>query len=293
MTWLASFEDRLHRDRSLADLTTIRVGGRARYVVEPRDEADVSDLLGALAAEGLGHRVVGGGSNLLPPDHDVAEVVVHPVRLDHLEIRGSSALVGAGRSLGRLVNELNAAGLAGAHVLAGIPGQVGGALCMNAGGRHGDFGRLVEAAFLRLPGGRPAVLTAGELAFGYRTAHVPAGAVVCAVALRLEPTDDSASLKRESGRILKEKNSAQPTTTWNFGCMWKNPVGRSAGVLVQDVGLLGATAGGARISPRHGNFVENVDRARAVDILALMERAEEAVAQRFGIRLEREVRVWT
>src|SRR5262249_48782898 len=121
--------------------------------------------------------------------------------------------------------------------------------------------------------------------------EIPAGCMVAAATFRLCP-GDRAALKRQAGAILKEKNAAQPTTEWNFGCMFKNPGSASAGRLVESCGLKGMVRGGARISPLHGNFVETLGTATARDVLELMEMIESAVRERHGIALEREVRVW-
>jgi UDP-N-acetylmuramate dehydrogenase len=290
--WQERFAERLSRDRSLAELTTIRIGGVARHLFEPRREAEVGEMLAALDAEGGSYRVLGGGSNLLVPDVTLEGVVIHPLHLDDFAVEGTRITVGAGMSLPSLVARANDLGLGGLHLLAGIPGQVGGALVMNAGGRYGWIAPLVEEVRVRLPGGEPAVLSQQEMGFGYRSSRLPRGAVICSAVLRLEPVDDPRTLKRESGRILKEKNRAQPTTSWTFGCMFANPEGRSAGRLIEEAGLLGTQRGDARISPRHGNFVENLDHARAADVLALIELAEQRVRADFGIELRREVQIW-
>jgi UDP-N-acetylmuramate dehydrogenase len=162
---------------------------------------------------------------------------------------------------------------------------------MNAGGRFGEIGPLVESVELASPDGKLATVAGRDLQFGYRHSEIPVGHMVTAVTLRLAH-GESGALKRRAAAILKEKNAAQPTSAWNFGCMFKNPPGQSAGRLVDACGLKGVACGGARISPLHGNFVENLGSASSRDVLELMEAAERAVLDRHGVRLEREVRVW-
>lgn len=290
--WTDAFAAILRRDVLLAEMTTIRLGGRARCLVEPRNDEEVGDLLGALAAAGIAWKVIGGGSNLLPPDEDVDEVVIHPARLDSLAIDGEFVTVGAGLPLSALVARASEASLAGVHVLAGIPGQVGGALAMNAGGRHGEIAEVVDSVRVRLADGRSGELAKRDLDFGYRRCRLPEDAVITSARLRLRPAPDPRELKRETGRILKEKNAAQPTTGWNFGCMFKNPAGGSAGKLLDAAGLKGLSRGGARISPKHANFVENLGTATAADVRFLIEEAERRVSEALGVRLEREVRIW-
>jgi len=290
--WWTAFADCLIRDGLLSDLTSIRVGGRARWLFQPATERELKELLLTLHGQGLSYRVLGGGSNLLAPDEGVTEVIIHPARLKGLQVEGERVEAQAGLALSSLVAEANRLGLAGPHQLSGIPGQVGGALVMNAGGRYGEMGSLVEKARVFLPDGSCQVLSKDELHFAYRESQLPAGAVVAAVTLKLKASEDPRALRRESGRILKEKNASQPTRSWNFGCMFKNPPDKSAGRLVQLAGLCGRRLGQARISPVHGNFIENLGQARAAEVVALMAEAARAVRETFGITLEREVHIW-
>ncbi len=289
--WAAPFLDRIRTDVPLADMTTIRIGGPAPILVEPRDAADAALCLSALREAGECYGILGGGSNLLVGDEPLQFVVLHPSRLDSVSIDGSHVRAGAGVTLSNLIARTTDAGLGGLETLAGIPGQIGGAIAMNAGGRYGEIGQFVDTVDLALPSGRIETVTAADLAFSYRSSRIPAGALVAAVTFRLRP-GDRLPLKREAGRILKEKNAAQPTTGWNFGCIFKNPVGQSAGKLVDAAGLKGIARGEARVSPLHGNFVENMGTASAKDVLALIEELERGVLGHAGVKLEREVRVW-
>jgi UDP-N-acetylmuramate dehydrogenase len=290
--WPPELESIIRSDVALADRTTVRLGGRARWFAEPRSDEEVGAVLAAARARRARCLVLGGGSNLLAPDGDIDAVVVHPVRLDGFEVVGDRIHAGAGLALANLVARANDAALAGAQVLAGIPGQIGGAIAMNAGGRYGEIAEIVESVGLRLADGSAATLAKAVLDFGYRRARLPEGAVVVRVTLKLTPVEDRRALKRESGRILKEKNEAQPTTGWNFGCMFKNPPERSAGRILDAAGARGLERGRARISPKHANFVENLGGATSADVLWLIEEAERLAWEHEGVRLEREVRVW-
>jgi UDP-N-acetylmuramate dehydrogenase len=288
---LESSADRVRRDVRIADYTTIRIGGAARFFVEPESAAETASILKEAAAAGVRCRILGGGSNLLVADGPLDGIVIHPARLNRVEFCGSTVIAGAGASLSGLISKTTGAGLGGLELLAGIPGQVGGAVAMNAGGRWGEIGPLVESVDLAAPDGSVVRASGKDLRFAYRHSEVPAGHVVVAVTLSLKP-GESGPLRRRAGEILKEKNAAQPTTAWNFGCMFKNPSGGSAGRLIEACGLKGASRGGARISPLHGNFVENLGSASTRDVLDLIESAERAVLERHGVALEREVRVW-
>lgn len=291
MDALAPFADRLRAGVPLAPLTTIGVGGPARLLFEPRDAADVAAFLKAAAAAGERVLVLGSGANLLVADEGVDAVVLHPVRLNSVTIDGGLVRAGAGTPLTELIARTTDVGLSGLEALAGIPAQVGGAVAMNAGGRWGWVSHVLVDAEVALPDGALRTLSNAELGFGYRKAVLPPGAVVTAATFRLQP-GDRRTLKKEAGRILKEKNAAQPTTGANFGCTFVNPEGQSAGKLVEAAGLKGTVVGGARISPLHGNFVENMGGATAADVLALVALMETEVRARFGLELEREVRVW-
>jgi UDP-N-acetylmuramate dehydrogenase len=275
----------------LADHTTIRLGGPMSLLAEPEDEVLLGQLLAFLHERREPYRILGGGSNLLPPDEPVPDVVIHLSRFLGFAVDGARVRAGAGVALPTLVARLNSLGLAGAEVLAGIPGQVGGAVAMNAGGRYGDIAGITESVRVLLPTGEGTQLSATELDFGYRRCGLPRGAVVVEATLRLRPTADVAALKKASGKILKEKNEAQPTTGWNFGCMFQNPPGESAGRLLDRLGLRGLQVGRARISPQHANFVENLGGAKASEVRQLLEVCEER-ARAAGVHLEREVRVW-
>jgi UDP-N-acetylmuramate dehydrogenase len=288
--WVHEFS--AERDVPLRDLTTVHVGGQARWLVRPKDALSTAQLLKRLTEFGLSWRILGGGSNLLVADGEVGPVVVHMVGLQAIERAGAELIFGAGVALQRAVNLTTDEGLAGAEVLTGIPGQIGGALAMNAGGRYGEMAGVVRWAEVALATGALERISAAALNFGYRSTHLPLGAVVTRVALGLQPSEDRSALKRRAGAILKEKNAAQPTQAWNFGCMFKNPEGQSAGKLIEAAGLKGRVQGGARISPRHGNFIENLGAAKAEEVLSLIRLCELEVQRNSGIRLEREVRVW-
>jgi UDP-N-acetylmuramate dehydrogenase len=290
-SWIAPYLDRARRDAAIGPMTTIRIGGSARWLIEPRDAADAASALKAVSEAGLPWRFLGGGSNVLVGDAPYDGVVFHPLRIDDVEISGSTVTAGAGVSLASLVSKTTDAGLAGLEVVAGIPGQVGGAIAMNAGGRHGEIGPSVAWVRVATPEGAVETLAGADLRFGYRRSEIPPGSMVVAAAFALR-TGDRRQLKAKAGAIIKEKNAVQPTTAWNFGCMFKNPPSGSAGRLVDACGLKGLVHGGARISPVHGNFVENLGSASARDVVDLIEIVEDAVRARHGIVLEREVKVW-
>jgi len=315
--WAEGLADRLLRKVPLSERTHIKIGGPAEWLVEPRTAAEAAALLKRLHDAGVAVRILGGGNNLLAPDGGVLDaVVVSPARIDHCVFEGTKLRAGGGLSLTKAITEANAAGLAGMHPLGGIPAQIGGAVAMNAGGRHGWISDVLESATVALPDGRCLVIPAADLEFGYRHCRLPEGALVVEAVFALKP-GDAAELKRTCAEIVKTKNAAQPTRGANFGCTWKNPGGQEgmsraemvarlgargldpavegrlgAGQLVDLSGAKGTRIGGAEITAKHGNFIDNLGGATAADVRALIETGERAVEERFGITLEREVVVW-
>lgn len=291
MSWRNDFADILTEGRDLAPLTYYRIGGSARWFFEPEDAATAARLVASLVAEGQRYRVLGGGANVLIEDGVVHEIpFIHLGHLNQLHVDGLDVVAGAGVGFPRLVRDLTADGLAGCEGLAGVPGHVGGACAMNAGGRHGEFGDVVEWVELASETGEVIALGRDEVGFRYRGTSLPPG-LVTAVSLRMK-RGEASELRAFSGRVLKEKAAVQPLRLPSSGCVFKNPQGGSAGLLVEDLGLKGLRAGGAEISALHGNFIVNHGDATFADVVQLIRHIEaEALSQR-GVTLEREMRIW-
>lgn len=291
--WDAAFLDIVTRDVALSGLTSVRIGGRGAWVATPRTEQDVVALLNRFRSEGIEPWILGGGTNVLMPDEGLEAPVVLAAELRTLEIDGAG-LVSAGAGIGtaHLVAKTAGLGLAGLHVLAGVPGQIGGAAAMNAGTKHGEIVESIEALDVVTRQGERRRYRPRDLDYGYRRSGLAGGDMITRVHLRLVPAESKAGLRKLLAAWLKDKQESQPVKSWNFGCMFKNPPGDAAGRLVDRAGLKGRRIGNAAISARHGNFIENLGGATAADVLALMALCEERVAEAFGVQLEREVRVF-
>ena len=161
---------------------------------------------------------------------------------------------------------------------------------MNAGGRHGEFGDVIEWVELASESGEVIALGRDEAGFRYRGTSLPPG-LVTGVSLRMR-RGDAAELRAVSGRVLKEKAAVQPLRLPSSGCVFKNPEGGSAGRLIDDLGLKGTRVGGAEISPLHGNFIVNHGGATFADVLELIRHIEAEAQSRSGVALEREMRIW-
>ncbi|MCA8940405.1 MAG: UDP-N-acetylmuramate dehydrogenase [Planctomycetes bacterium] len=283
---------KVRQDFPLAPLTTFRIGGNADAYLQVSDGAETAQVVGAARQAGIPLAVIGGGSNLLVPDEGIRGLVLDLAQLKSIHADGKSVRVEAGVKLTKAITWTVNRGLAGLEGLAAIPGTIGGALAMNAGGRYGEIGDFVASVETISPKGGMETLDAEYLRFGYRHTQLD-GHIVTAVNLRLGE-GDAGLLKATMARISREKLAAQPYEKPSAGCIFTNPTGSelSAGRLVDQSGLKGLRRGDAQISEKHGNFIVNLGKARATDVEDLILEAKRRVFERFGIELKTEVRRW-
>jgi UDP-N-acetylenolpyruvoylglucosamine reductase len=278
-------------DYPVSRLTTVGIGGPARFLARPGDVGELAAVLRWAAAEGLAIAVVGLGSNLLVADQGYDGMVVRlQGELARIERDGDLLVCGGGATLAAIVKRATGWGLAGIEFGCAIPGTAGGAVRMNAGAYGGELRDVLERAVVIGPAGERRGGPA-ELGMSYRRSNVDAGEVVAEVALRLRP-DDPGRIRATVADMQRRRREAQPAKVRTFGSVWKNPEGdRSAGRMLEECGLKGFTMGGARISPVHANFIENVGGARSADVIALMQEARRRARERFGVELEHEVQM--
>lgn len=294
-----SSETKLQREVSLADKTTLRVGGAARLYAEPANDSDLIALVRAAHALGLRVLPLGRGSNLLVPDEGVDALVIslrHPFWENFAPLAsdtpgGPARLrVGAGLRLKNLCGLAAKAGLVGFEFLEGIPGNVGGSLRMNAGAMGGWIFDVVESVELVTLSGERRVLPKTAMHVDYRhcaelESAIALGAVLRAPAAGANSTSDIA---QQIDAYRDKRRKTQPREP-SAGCIFKNPPGDSAGRLIDSAGLKGAREGDAEVSTVHANFIVNHDRARAADVIALVRRVRAEVEKTHGVRLEPEV----
>jgi UDP-N-acetylmuramate dehydrogenase len=277
----------------LAGLTTFRIGGPARWLAEPANRSELGIALALARDFGAEAKILGGGSNLLVADAGFAGMAIRPIRGDFgiLEPDADSPLiwrVGPGVRLERLLAVLADHGVSGAEFLAGIPGLVGGAAAMNAGGAESGFGQFItQADFLPFDGDEQC-LSGADLVFAYRSSPFLSGA---AIGFRLEfrRRDETEAIQARIRTFREQKRKAQPLDSPSAGCVFRNPPGKSAGVLLDAAGCKGWREGGAQVSGKHANFIVNLGGATARDTALLAGRMRMAVRKATGIRLEPEI----
>ena len=279
--------------------TSFRIGGPADALVTPEDRDDLLTLLNVVRERNLPCLVLGGGTNLLVRDGGFRGVVISLKNMSSIEVTreyrslgGSFAVlrVDAGAPLPRLVTTATERGLTGLEFAAGIPGTVGGAICMNAGTALGEIGDTVETVTLFNASGELLLRHREEMGFGYRTANVPAGHIVLEAKLILR-YGDAARTAEQVKQLLVQRKERQPWGLPNAGSVFKNPLDEAAGKLIEQAGLKGLTIGGAQVSDKHANFIVNTGNARAADVLALMDAVREKVLEQYKVRLEPEIKI--
>ncbi|HEX5172786.1 MAG TPA: UDP-N-acetylmuramate dehydrogenase [Gaiellaceae bacterium] len=280
---------RIEEGVELARLTTLGTGGRACAFARPESEAEVEELLHWADERALGVAVVGLGSNLLAADDGIDLLVLKLAgELGAVEVDGDVLRVGGGAANAVALHRARAAGLGGFEFACAIPGTIGGGVWMNGGAYGGDFAGVLERALVATAGGS-GWLTPAELGLGYRHSELRHGQVVMRAELRLRPRPPE-EIKAEVRELNARRKAAQPTNRRTFGSVFKNPEHElSAGRMLEACGLKGHRIGGAQISPKHANFIENAGGATTAHALALMTEARRRALEQFGVRLEHEV----
>ncbi len=282
----------LQHDVSLSDRTWFKLGGTAQNFCAPNDIEELRAVLMWAKDTGSPIRMLGGGANLLVRDGSVDGLVLSLSQPNFckIEIEDARVKVGAGVDLMQLSRDCSYQGLAGLECLAGIPGTVGGAIAMNAGGRFGCIGDVVERVRLIDADGVIVDCSAKEMQFAYRRSSL-GGRLVIGAVLRLRQ-EAAVVVKGRFQDNWRYKKESQPLAAHSAGCVFKNPEGHSAGQLVDAAGLKGFRRGKARVSDVHGNFIVADEGACASEVLEVIEHVRSAVESHSGIRLDTEIAIW-
>ena len=303
MDWCTGFDKkmadylpdlRIAEDEPMSRHTSFRIGGPARRMAFPASGAQLVLLLSFAQECGARPLVIGRGTNLLCPDAGLDRLVIETSGLARLEPGAApeTILAEAGVSLARLGEFACQQGLSGLEFAHGIPGSVGGGVCMNAGAYGGEMKQVISSVSVLFPEEGIRTLSGEEIAFGYRhsllTDHPEA--VVLHAVFHLTPGDPD-TIRSHMRELMDRRRNSQPLEWPSAGSTFKRPEGYFAGTLIDQCGLKGLTVGGAQVSEKHAGFVINRGGATCADVEELIAQIQRQVLDRTGVTLEPEVKI--
>jgi UDP-N-acetylmuramate dehydrogenase len=286
------FETIVKENEPLANHTWFRIGGPARYFIEPESFDELCRVVKRCRDNEIPIHVLGAGANLLVADAGVNGAVIRLAgeEFGRVKFDEKSLTVGAGADMGKIVLRCVREGRSGLEGLTGVPGTLGGCVRMNAGGAFGDIGSTIECVTVMDEEGNVFQRFRPDLAFAYRSTNITAKFILSATFSMAE--DDPHRILKEIKQIWMYKKNSQPLAMRNAGCVFKNPRGLSAGALIDKAGMKGRRVGGAYVSEKHANFILADKGATAFDVLHLIDMIRDAVAREFNVNLEKEIEVW-
>jgi UDP-N-acetylmuramate dehydrogenase len=292
MSIFNGLEEIVKTNYPLAKQTWYGLGGPADYFIRPKTTKQLKTVIERCRENGVRIRVLGFGSNLLVSDEGVRAAVIKldAEQFTQIHFDDQEVTAWAGAELSKLVLTCVEKGLSGIEALTGIPGSVGGAVKMNAGGNFGDFGAVVETVTLMDSTGNIFEKSKPELVFDYRQTNITAKFILNAK-LKLNAAAPEQIMQTVKEIWIYKKNN-QPLNTKNSGCIFKNPRGVSAGALIDRAGLKGLQIGGAVVSDKHANFIIAQNGCTSRDVLRLIEAIKQRVKEQFDLDLELEIEIW-
>lgn len=278
---------RTEREADMRQYTTFKIGGKAALMAFPESTESVLRILAL--CKNVPHAVIGNGSNLLVGDGGFRGVIIRiGSEMGKIRTEGNRIFAGAGASLAAVSRAAMEAGLSGMAPLAGIPGTVGGAVMMNAGAYGGEMRDVVEEVTCILPDGN--VEKSREHGFSYRhSRYMDMGAIVTEVVFSLS-TGDKEEIRAEMEALAQKRRDKQPLNLPSAGSAFKRPKDGFAAEMIDKAGLRGFSVGGAAVSEKHAGFVVNQGGATAKDVKTLLEKVQEKVFEKYGVKLEPEIR---
>ena len=279
-------------DVPLQKYTSFRTGGSAEIFVEPLGALELKRVLQFCKNEQKKVFVFGKGTNLLVGDNGVDGVVIHlgGINFKNVERDGRYVVAGAGVDLPKLIRTVALSGFGGLEALAGIPGTVGGAVMMNAGGKYGDISDTIRSLTAMAFDGTIIKYTREDVGFEYRGCNL-SEQIVIEVEFKLNESKIEVVLEKMD-EIYKEKQESQPLGTFNAGSIFKNTSQYKAAELIDKANLKGLKVGGAVVSEKHANFIVNTGSATSTDILELIKIIKEAIKKKYDVSLEEEIHIW-
>jgi len=295
MSTFSGLEEIVETDYAIGRHTWYGLGGPADYFIRPRTVEQLKEVVERCNENDIQYYVLGFGSNVLIGDSGVRAAVIKlgGERFTQTEFAsdGTGLVAWAGADMRKLVRACVEKGLSGLEALTGIPSSVGGAVKMNAGGRFGDIGAAVESVTLMDNQGKIFEKSKPELVFDYRQTNIGAKFILSAN-LKLFEGDPEQILRTVKEVWIYKENNQPPLNTKNSGCIFKNPRGVSAGVLIDRAGLKGLRIGGAVVSEKHANFILAEKDCTSRDILRLINVIKDKVHEQLDTELELEIEVW-
>lgn len=284
-------EEQVKIEEPMKNHTTFRVGGPAAYFVMPRTAEEVAKVTELCAQENVPYYIVGNGSNLLVSDKGYDGVIIQIYKqMSQVEVKGREIYAQAGALLSMVAKRALDTELAGFEFAAGIPGTLGGACVMNAGAYGGEMKDVLKSVTVLDKDGNVKKLAKDELELGYRTSVIAKKGYIVLDAVMELKEGKAEEIKALMDDLKERRITKQPLEYPSAGSTFKRPEGYFAGKLIQDADLRGFQVGGAQVSEKHCGFVINKDGATASDVMELMRQVSDKVYDKFGVRLEPEVK---
>lgn len=283
-------EERVKIQEPMSEHTTFKIGGNADFFIVPTSNEEVQKIVVLAKEQDVPYLFIGNGSNLLVSDEGIRGFVIEMTQMNTIKIEENQVKAQAGVTLAELSKAVARQSLTGFEFAEGIPGTLGGAVTMNAGAYGGEINDVIVDATVLDDKGQIQTLSKEELELGYRTSIVGRkNYVVLDVTLSLEKGNQEEILDKMKD-LSQRRREKQPLEYPSAGSTFKRPVGYFAGKLIDDTGLRGFTVGGAKISDKHCGFVINTGNATAQDVRNLIKEVQNRVEEKFGVRLETEVK---
>lgn len=284
-------KENIVQNKPLKNHTYTRLGGNADYFVTPVTYEQVQQVVKLANQEKVPFTLLGNGSNLIIKDGGIRGIVMYLGKLAAITVEGTKIIAGSGALIANVSKQALTNHLTGLEFACGIPGSVGGALFMNAGAYGGEIKDVLLRAKIVDRDGELKMMEAKDLDLAYRTSNIPTnGYIVLEAEFGLE-VGDFKQIKAVMDDLTYKRESKQPLEYPTCGSVFKRPPGYFAGKLIQDSGLQGKQIGGAQVSLKHAGFIINKDEASAKEYITLIEYVQQVVKEKYGVSLEREVRI--
>ncbi|MBA2175686.1 UDP-N-acetylmuramate dehydrogenase [Halobacillus locisalis] len=284
-------EENVKVDELLKDHLYTKLGGRADFFITPTSFEEVQNVVKLAKEDGIPFTLLGNGSNLIIKDGGIRGIVINLKHLDSISSEGNTVVAQSGARIIDASRYALGENLSGLEFACGIPGTVGGALYMNAGAYGGEIKDVLAYAHVVDKDGNLVRRDASELDLDYRTSNIPdRGDIVVEATFHLTPGSHE-EIKAVMDDLTYKRESKQPLEYPSCGSVFKRPPGYFAGKLIQDSDLQGKNIGGAEVSTKHAGFIVNKDDASTSDYISLIEHVQKTVKEKFGVELEREVRI--